>query len=90
VDFATSSVPIFWCVFGAFFGLLVLAATGRVPVRAAVLVLALPFCALWLGFALDLILAVRRRRLLTAAWMALWVLGFGAAVLALIRFVVAG
>ncbi len=90
VYFAITSEPIFYCIAAVFVVLFALVGAGLLPFRAPILVIALEFAALWVGFALDLIIAAWERDLPTALWMLLWVVAWGWVAQGVLRFVVSG
>ena len=88
IFFVISSHPIFYCIFAVVFLFMVLAAAGLLPAAAPVLVIALEFAVVWLGLAVDLVIAARQRELLTSIWLLLWVVGWGVVTLGAFGFVV--
>lgn len=85
LSFATPSRPLFLCVLAVLVALLVLVATGLLPLRVPMSVLAVMLTVVWARFVVDLIVAVWQRDTLTSVWMVLWVLGVGMITLATIR-----
>lgn len=85
VHFSISSVPIFYCVFVVFVALIALSAIGWLPFSAPALAFGLLFLAMWIGWALDLVIAVWEKDVLTSLWMLLWVAGGGFLLLAIVR-----
>ncbi len=90
VSFSTSSVPIYYCVFAVFVLLMVLTAAGWISFAGPTLLFGLLFLAIWTGFALDLVIAVWERDLLTSLWMLLWVAGFGFLTLKILQSAASG
>lgn len=90
VFFVLTSRPLFFCLFALTVAAFVVASACLIPPRAAGLPVLLVFGWLWLGLALDLVLSVWEREVLTAVWMAAWVAGIGWVILVTARSLVAG
>lgn len=90
VDFAQSSAPLVWSLIAIVLVMIVAIVAGLLPGRALGVPIGLAFFAIWLGLALDLLISIREREVLTSIWMSLWVAGVGTVTWATVRWVVLG